>query len=141
MRSALAVLAIALAAASACGRGDEAGADLERRAASTTSSTAAPTTTSSTIVTTTTAPTTTTTAPAVVASDPAGLAAQIVAAERTIRDPVTPPEAVAPAARIQQLAYRLLGQHPEWDAAVAAAVPADLQDVVARNVAARRDFR
>jgi membrane-bound lytic murein transglycosylase B len=44
-------------------------------------------------------------------------------------------------ARLQQVAYRQLGVHPEWDAEVLAHVPADLQQVVTLNAAARRELR
>ena len=58
---------------------------------------------------------------------PAALAAQITAAEQSIRDPDASESAVATAALAQQVAYRQLGTHPEWDAAVAAALPAELR--------------
>ena len=57
-------------------------------------------------------------------ADPAGLAAQI--ADRRGACCATPRAAeaeVATAALAQQVAYRQLGDHPEWDAAVLAALP------------------
>ena len=121
---------------------------LERSAPTT--STTAPSTTTSRPTTTSTTPPPTTTAPPVdvfalrppaAAGDPAGLAQQIVTAEMTLRDPAATVEAVAAAALAQQVAYRQLGTHPEWDAAVQAALPEGLRGVVARNAAARREFR
>jgi hypothetical protein len=49
--------------------------------------------------------------------------------------------AVATAALAQQVAYRQLGDHPDWDAAVAAALPADLRGTAATHAAARRELR
>ncbi len=48
---------------------------------------------------------------------------------------------LARAALAQQVAYRRLGDHPEWDATVLAQVPAELHDAVQRHAAARREFR
>jgi membrane-bound lytic murein transglycosylase B len=79
--------------------------------------------------------------PARAAEDPTALAAQIVDAEQTIRDPATPPEIVDAAGRLQQVAYRRLGEHPEWDEAVVAAVPETLRDAVRRHATARRELR
>ncbi len=70
------------------------------------------------------------------AGDDVGLAAQLVAAERTIRDPSASPAAVAEAGRRQQLAYRRLGANPDWEAAVTAAVPAELRSAFDANLAA-----
>ena len=111
--------------------------------------------TTSTSTTITTAPTTTTVAPPTTtvpvdvhalrpptpAGDPAGLAAQITAAETTLRDPAATTEAVATAALSQQVAYRQLGSHPEWDAAVLAYMPAHLHWAVQHHATARREFR
>jgi membrane-bound lytic murein transglycosylase B len=74
------------------------------------------------------------------AGDPAGLAAQILAAETAVRDPAAPEAALAPAALAQQVAYRQLGRHPEWDAAVTDALPPDIARSAQRNAAARREF-
>ena len=46
---------------------------------------------------------------------------------------------LAQAALVQQVAYRQLGDHPQWDAAVLAEVPAELHHAVRRHVAARRE--
>jgi len=74
------------------------------------------------------------------AGEPVALATQIVAAERAVRDPATAPDVLAAAGHLQQVAYRLLGDHPEWDAAVLGAAPVELHDAITRNVAARREF-
>lgn len=104
-------------------------------------------TTTSTSTTTTTAPTTTAPpAPAglvrpVLADDAAGVADQLVAAERAVRDPATAAEALPGWAHLQQVAYRKLGVTPEWDAEVFARVPPELQDAVRLNLEARRELR
>lgn len=69
------------------------------------------------------------------------VAAQLVAAERALADPAASSERIAAAGHVQQLAYRVLGAHPEWDAAVRAAVPASQRPLVEGNVASRRAFR
>lgn len=79
--------------------------------------------------------------PPAAAADPVSLAQQIVTAERTLRDPASSAEALARAALAQQVAYRELGVHPEWDAAVADAIPPELRRPVELNAAARREFR
>jgi membrane-bound lytic murein transglycosylase B len=119
------------------------------QAAATSSSTPTSSTTSVTTPPTTAAPTTTTTVPVDVfalrppapAATPDGLAAQIEAAETAIRDPATPELDLARAALAQQVAYRQLGAHPEWDAPVLAALPVALRDTVRHHAAARREFR
>ena len=75
---------------------------------------------------TTTVPPTTTTAPV----DPA-----------TLRTPAAAPNDVATAALAQQAAYRQLGDHPEWDETVLAALPPELHAAVQGHAAARREFR
>jgi membrane-bound lytic murein transglycosylase B len=129
-------------------------------ATSTTRATVAPTTTTTTgppSTTTTTAPATTTASPPTtqpatattaapvdrpeLPEEPNALADTLVAAERAVRDPATPAADAAHAAHMQQVAYRVLGLHPEWDAAVFARVPADLQRPVQLNLDARRAFR
>ena len=112
---------------------------------STTGTTLPPTTT--TLAPTTTVPPVPTTLAPVVAgnrpraeADPAALAVQIVEAEAAIRDPAAPPEVVDAAGRVVQVAYRLLADHPEWDATVLAAAPG-LEFTIGHNLAARREFR
>jgi membrane-bound lytic murein transglycosylase B len=121
----------------------------EALARSTSTSSRPTSTTTSTAPTSTTAAPTTTTAPFDVFAlrpppppgDALAVATQINQAETVLRWPEAPPEAVGAAALAQQVAYRQLGLHPEWDAAVLAAVPAELHDVVAHHAAARREFR
>jgi hypothetical protein len=98
---------------------------------------------------TTAAPTTTTTQPVDVttlrppepAGDPAGLARQIADAEAVLRRGGAGEAEVATAALAQQVAYRQLGDHPDWDAAVQAALPPELRPVAESHAAARRDLR
>ncbi|MET0727882.1 MAG: transglycosylase SLT domain-containing protein [Acidimicrobiales bacterium] len=146
---------LAVAALAACSPADSEQPSPTRETVTTTATTRPPPTTTST--TTTVPPTTTTTVPSTSttgapvdlsalrppspASDPAGLAAQIQAAEGTIRDAASTEEQVASAALAQQVAYRQLGIHPEWDAAVLGAIPEALRRPVQLNVAARREFR
>jgi hypothetical protein len=93
----------------------------------------------------TTAPVRTTAPPALpvtlpgVQTDPATLAAELVAVEQQIRDPATPAADLSELGHRQQLAYRTLSQHPDWDAAVLAAVTPELGPVVALNVGAHRE--
>jgi hypothetical protein len=107
-------------------------------AVSGTSTTPAPSTTTTTPPTTTTS--TTVPGPPVAADNPAGLAAQIVEAERTIRNPSTPEPALARAGHTQQVAYGRLAAREQWQAEVLALVPADLQPVVDANLRASVDL-
>lgn len=74
------------------------------------------------------------------ASDPAGLAENLIAAERALHDPSASDAVLADAARRQQAAYRALGWHPEWDAAVRPRIPQSLLGVYDYNVDARRQL-
>ncbi|MCH9732146.1 MAG: transglycosylase SLT domain-containing protein [Actinomycetia bacterium] len=74
------------------------------------------------------------------ASDPAQLADDLVADEETLRDPGSSEAALAVAARHQQVAYRAIGRHPEWDAIVRPRIPASLIANYDRNVNARRQL-
>jgi len=76
----------------------------------------------------------------VAATDPAALGQQIVVAESAIRDPARPPGQVAAAGRLAQAAYRALGERPDWDAAVLAAVPEQFREPLVRTVAAQREL-
>ena len=49
------------------------------------------------------------------ASDPAHLVDDLVADEQALRDPSSSEAVLMAAARRQQVAYRALGRHPEWD--------------------------
>jgi len=69
------------------------------------------------------------------------LAAQIEAAESTLRDSGATELATAEAGLAQQVAYRQLGTHPDWDAAVLDALPIPLREPARLNAAARREFR
>jgi soluble lytic murein transglycosylase-like protein len=113
-------------------------------------------TTTTTTTTTTIEPTTTTTVaptttalpldvnalrPPAPAADPATLAQQLLVAETTLRDPAVTPDAVATAALAQQVAYRQLGVHPEWEAEVLTALPEGLRGAAALQATARRELR
>jgi membrane-bound lytic murein transglycosylase B len=74
------------------------------------------------------------------ASEPAQLADDLVADELAIRDPSTPEPALVAAARRQQVAYRAIGRHPEWDATIRPRIPATLIDAYDRHVDARRQL-
>lgn len=159
MRRAVAALIAALLAAAtvaACGDGGGSGGG-GASAGDGDSTTADDETTSTTVAdaptTTAAAPaapiTTTTTAPVDVhalrppapAGDAAALASRIAEAEAVLRDPGAGDVDVAEAALAQQVAYRQLGDHPEWDAAVADALPPALVPVAQSHAAARRDLR
>ncbi len=74
-------------------------------------------------------------------ASPQQVARQIEAAEDAIADPATPPDVLAAAGHLQQLAYRQLGARPEWDREVLARVPPRYSRVVNDNVRSRREFR
>ena len=86
-------------------------------------------------------PTTTTTAPPRVLDRADAVAAELAAAETAIRDPSTPDARLPALGKAQQRAYLALVDHPEWDAEVAALLPAGLRPVVAANVSAGRAIR
>jgi membrane-bound lytic murein transglycosylase B len=97
------------------------------------------TTTSAPSTTTTSAPTTTTSTtlgPPVAAADAAGLAAQITAAETSIRDPAVSGPALARAGWERQVVYRKLAGEPALVAAVLKSVPAGLRGSVEANARA-----
>jgi membrane-bound lytic murein transglycosylase B len=120
----------------------------ERAAERATTTTATPATTAPE-TTSTAPPSPTTTAPVDPATlrppapvaDSGALAGRIGQAEATLRNPASGPNDVAAAALAQQAAYRQLGDHPEWDAPVLAALPPELHAAVQSHVAARREFR
>jgi soluble lytic murein transglycosylase-like protein len=96
-----------------------------------------------------TATPTTTTAPALPApderpepaGDPAGLAAQLIAAAGVIGDPSAGPEDVGVAGHVHQVAVAALAARPEWDAAVAELLPPEQRSAVAGDVGAVRELR
>lgn len=77
------------------------------------------------------------TAQPALASDPAQMAADLVADEQALRDPASSEAALEAAAHRQQLAYRAIGRHPEWDSAVRPKIPPSLQETYDRNIDAR----
>jgi membrane-bound lytic murein transglycosylase B len=74
------------------------------------------------------------------ATDPVVLASDLSADEQALRDPSSSEAVLAAAAHRQQLAYRALGRHPEWDATVRAGISPSLVDTYDRNVDARRQL-
>ena len=72
--------------------------------------------------------------------DPAALAADLVAADQTLRNPAAGEQVLSAAARRQQVAYRTLGAHPDWDAIARPQIPAALLAVYDRNIDARRQL-
>jgi hypothetical protein len=74
------------------------------------------------------------------AADPAQLADDLVADELALRDPATAEPALVAAARREQVAYRAIGRHPEWDATIRPRIPASLVAVYDGNVDARRQL-
>lgn len=74
------------------------------------------------------------------ASDPAQIADDLVADELAIRDPSTSEPALVAAARRQQIAYRAIGRHPEWDGIIRPKIPAALTQAYDHNVDARRQL-
>ena len=74
------------------------------------------------------------------ATDPAVLASDLSADEQALRDPSSSEAVLAAAAHRQQLAYRALGRHPEWDATVRAGISPSLVETYDRNVDARRQL-
>ena len=96
---------------------------------------------STTIVTTTTGLPTTTTTVLTVADDPVALAAQVTKAERTLRDPNTSPEKAEATGTFQQLLYRRLSAHPEWNSQFFASLESDVAPIAANNVSAFLAFQ
>jgi membrane-bound lytic murein transglycosylase B len=74
------------------------------------------------------------------ASDPAVLAGDLSADEQALRDPSSSEAVLVAAAHRQQVAYRALGRHPEWDPTVRAGIPPSLVETYDRNVDARRQL-
>ncbi|HZB71687.1 MAG TPA: lytic transglycosylase domain-containing protein [Acidimicrobiales bacterium] len=76
----------------------------------------------------------------VAAGDPAGLAAQLATAARAIADAGSSGEELGRAGHLQQVAVAALAARPDWDGAVAAALPAGTRDAVALDVGAVREL-
>ncbi len=74
------------------------------------------------------------------ATDPAVLASDLSADEQALRDPSSSEAVLAAAAHRQQLAYRALGRHPEWDATVRAGISPSLVETYDRNFDARQQL-
>ena len=74
------------------------------------------------------------------AADPVQLADDLVADEQALRDPSTPEPVLVAAARRQQVAYRAIGRHPDWDAVTRPRIPPSLLEVYDRNVDASRQL-
>src|SRR6478672_4245371 len=74
------------------------------------------------------------------ASDPAHLVDDLVADEQALRDPSSSEAVLMAAARRQQVAYRALGRHPEWDPIARPRIPPSLLEIYDRNVDARRQL-
>lgn len=74
------------------------------------------------------------------ASDPAQIGDDLVADELALRDPATPEDVLTAAARRQQVAYRAIGRHPEWDAVIRPKIPPELLGFYDRNIEARRQL-
>jgi membrane-bound lytic murein transglycosylase B len=146
----VALLGLIASVAQGCGGGASSGGREQTAADSTTSTAVA----ASTAPPTTAAPSTTTASvdvtesvdvsalrPPAPAAGPARLARQIADAEEVLRRDGAGEAELAEAALAQQVAYRQLGDHPEWDATVLAALPAGLRPVAESHAAARRDLR
>lgn len=74
------------------------------------------------------------------ASDPAQIGADLVTDELALRDPATPQDALAAAAHREQVAYRAIGRHPEWDPIIRPQIPPELLGFYDRNIEARRQL-
>jgi len=72
--------------------------------------------------------------------DPVQLADTLVADEQAVRDPSTPQPALIDAAHRQQVAYREIARHPEWDAVIAPRIPPALAAAYNYNVDAGRQL-
>ncbi|HEX7322010.1 MAG TPA: lytic transglycosylase domain-containing protein [Mycobacterium sp.] len=79
-------------------------------------------------------------APSAGAVDPAAIADSLVAADQALRNPSSSEATLAEAAHRQQVAYRALGWHPEWDGIARQRIPQPLLGVYDRNIDARRQL-
>lgn len=74
------------------------------------------------------------------AADPARIADDLVADERTVRDPSSPEPVLLAAARRQQVAYRTLARRPDWDSVARSRMPGELVGAYDHNIDARRQL-
>jgi hypothetical protein len=79
--------------------------------------------------------------PPPVAADPVAIAAQIVVAERAVRDRAVTGAELAWTGHLQQRIYRAIAARPEWRNAFLAAVPVDIRASVTANLDATSDLR
>ena len=68
------------------------------------------------------------------------VASAITLTETALRNPSTDQTALPDLGHEQQILYRHLGRHPEWDADVLATVPPELTEIVRLQLAGRRAF-
>lgn len=73
-------------------------------------------------------------------TDPVVIAADLIAAEQALRDPSSSDAVLTEAARRQQMAYRALGNRPDWIPVARAHIPPALLFGYDRNVDARRQL-
>ena len=85
-----------------------------------------------------TSPTSVDSVPAGVFADASALARELSAVEAGIRVPGVTPAQLAALGRRQQLAYRAVAQHPEWDAALLGAVDPVARGPLGFHLAARK---
>jgi hypothetical protein len=79
--------------------------------------------------------------PPAVAGEPVAMAAQIVSAERTVRDRSVTGAELAWTGHLQQRIYRAIAARPELREAFLAAVPAEIRGTVTANLDATSDLR
>ena len=79
--------------------------------------------------------------PPAVATEPVAIAAQIVVAERAVRDRTVIGAELAWTGHLQQRIYRAIAARPELRDAFLAAVPADIRGAVTANLDATSDLR
>ena len=71
-------------------------------------------------------------------ADPAKIADDLVADEHALRDPASSEDLLTAAAQRQQMAYRIIARHQDWDAITRPRIPAALLGSYDRNIDARR---
>jgi membrane-bound lytic murein transglycosylase B len=74
------------------------------------------------------------------AADPAQIAHDLIADEQALHDPSSSETVLVAAARRQQVAYRDLARHPDWDAVARPLMPSSLQYTYDRNIDARHQL-